>query len=293
MSFSSPRGGRQPLAREARERRRPPRRSATSCRCAPRPQIAPSWTSPDHGSWRQSAASASTVSTWERKPSDGPLGLAAQARDEVRPLRVAAVEQLALEARVLQVARQPLLARALVAGRVDRVEADQPRSRTSAVLGLQVHGCRATVTAIVDTLFDAGGAAAPRRGPPEDGPLAARMRPRTLDEFVGQEHLLGEGSALRTAIEQGRPHSMILYGPPGTGKTTLARMTARARRRGAFEELSAVEAGRAEVREVIARAAERRRGRAGDDLLPRRDPPLQQGPAGRAAAGGRGRDSSR
>ena len=48
-------------------------------------------------------------------------------------------------------------------------------------------------------------------------PLAARMRPRSLGEFVGQEHLLGRGSALRTAIEEGSPHSMSLYGPPGTG----------------------------------------------------------------------------
>jgi len=95
--------------------------------------------------------------------------------------------------------------------------------------------------------------------PPADGPLAARMRPTTLDEFVGQEHLLGEGSALRTAIESGRPHSMVLYGPPGTGKTTLARMTAE-HADAAFEELSAVNAGRPEVREVIARARERRRG---------------------------------
>ena len=58
------------------------------------------------------------------------------------------------------------------------------------------------------------------------GPLAARMRPRSLDEFAGQEHLLGDGSALRTAIESGAPHSMILYGPPGSGKTTLARIAA-------------------------------------------------------------------
>src|SRR5215210_7524894 len=57
-------------------------------------------------------------------------------------------------------------------------------------------------------------------------PLAARMRPASLGEFVGQEHLLARGSALRTAIEDGRPHSMILYGPPGTGKTTLARLLA-------------------------------------------------------------------
>ena len=70
------------------------------------------------------------------------------------------------------------------------------------------------------------------------------MRPRTLDEFVGQEHLLGEGSALRTAIESGRPHSMILYGPPGTGKTTLARIAAE-HADAAFEELSRGRGGRA------------------------------------------------
>ena len=97
-----------------------------------------------------------------------------------------------------------------------------------------------------------------------------------------------EGSTLRGAIESGEPHSMILYGPPGTGKTTIARIVARTPS-GAFEELSAVNAGRAEVRAVIERARERRARRAADRLLPRRDPPLQQGPAGRAAARGRGR----
>ena len=68
--------------------------------------------------------------------------------------------------------------------------------------------------------------------PAAEAPLAVRMRPRTLDELVGQEHLLGEGSTLRTAIETGEPHSMILYGPPGTGKTTLARIVAEPRRAG-------------------------------------------------------------
>src|SRR4029077_9911858 len=88
-------------------------------------------------------------------------------------------------------------------------------------------------------------------------PRAVRMRPRSLDDFVGQSHLLADGSALRTAIEQGRPHSMVLYGPPGTGKTTLARIVAESSG-AAFEELSAVAAGRPEVRAVIERARHRR-----------------------------------
>src|SRR6188472_3388497 len=98
--------------------------------------------------------------------------------------------------------------------------------------------------------------------PPSTGPLAARMRPRTLAGYVGQEHLLGEGSALRNSLESGQPHSMILHGPPGTGKTTLARLAAE-HADAAFEELSAVNAGRAEVRAVIARAQERRSGAHG------------------------------
>jgi putative ATPase len=106
------------------------------------------------------------------------------------------------------------------------------------------------------SLFDADPA---QPGADPNAPLAARMRPATLGEVVGQGHVLAEGSMLRRAIEEGRPHSMIFYGPPGTGKTTLARLVA-SHANAAFEELSAVEAGRKEVREVIARAQERLRG---------------------------------
>src|SRR5689334_2544489 len=117
-----------------------------------------------------------------------------------------------------------------------------------------------------DQLFESGDTPASEpRGPAAavrpDAPLAVRMRPRTLDEVVGQEHVLAEGSALRTAIESGRPHSAILYGPPGAGKTTLARIAA-ASAEGAFEEESAVNAGKAEIRGVIERARERRQGQS-------------------------------
>ena len=117
----------------------------------------------------------------------------------------------------------------------------------------------------MDSLFDPGEGRAPA-SVPADAPLAARMRPATLDEVVGQEHLLGEGSALRNAVEGKQPHSMILFGPPGTGKTTLARLLAHTADHH-FEELSAVRAGKAEVVQVMKAAEERRRGGRGTVLF--------------------------
>jgi putative ATPase len=84
-------------------------------------------------------------------------------------------------------------------------------------------------------------------------PLADRMRPRSLDEFVGQEQVLGPGKPLRTALERGQLHSLILWGPPGTGKTTLARLIAK-RADAEFMQLSAVMAGVKDIREAVERA---------------------------------------
>jgi putative ATPase len=90
----------------------------------------------------------------------------------------------------------------------------------------------------------------------QQAPLAARMRPGTLDEMVGQEHVLAAGKPLRSLIEADRLSSVILWGPPGTGKTTLARLIAGATSK-AFETMSAVTAGVKDVREVIERARRR------------------------------------
>jgi putative ATPase len=99
---------------------------------------------------------------------------------------------------------------------------------------------------------------------PDDAlrPLADRMRPRTLDEFVGQEQVLGAGKPLRQALEKGQLHSLILWGPPGTGKTTLARLIA-GRADAEFIQLSAVMAGVKDIRDAVerARAARAERGR--------------------------------
>jgi putative ATPase len=95
--------------------------------------------------------------------------------------------------------------------------------------------------------------------PKKSAPLADRMRPRTLEEFIGQSHLLGEGKILRIALAQGEIPSLILWGPPGTGKTSLAMLIA-GHVRAAFTPFSAVTSGIKEIKEVIAEAERRLRG---------------------------------
>ena len=117
-----------------------------------------------------------------------------------------------------------------------------------------------SVCSVVDDLFSKELA-----GVPSDAPLATRMRPRTLDEYCGQQHLLAPGKLLRRAIEADRISSLILFGPPGTGKTTLAQVIAGATA-SRFERLSGVESNVADIRRVVAAAAARR-GNGGRTIL--------------------------
>ena len=97
-------------------------------------------------------------------------------------------------------------------------------------------------------------------------PLAARMRPRNLSEFVGQAHILGPGQLLRRAIEADRIQSLIFYGPPGTGKTSLAQIIAR-QTRSKFERLSGVESNVADMRRVLSTAANRLENKGQSTIL--------------------------
>src|SRR5438067_10300171 len=97
-------------------------------------------------------------------------------------------------------------------------------------------------------------------------PLAARMRPRSLDEFVGQSHILGPGQLLRRAIEADRIQSLIFFGPPGTGKTSLAQIIAN-QTKSKFERLSGVESNVADMRRVLSSAANRLENKGQSTIL--------------------------
>src|SRR5512136_2412144 len=116
------------------------------------------------------------------------------------------------------------------------------------------HGKECANFASMADLFDTD-AAAPEQS--AAAPLATRMRPRSLDEYAGQEHILGPGKLLRRAIEADRISSIILFGPPGTGKTALARIIA-VRTKAHFEWLNAATAGLDDLRKVINAARSRR-----------------------------------
>src|SRR5436309_14022656 len=102
--------------------------------------------------------------------------------------------------------------------------------------------------------------------PARHQPLAARMRPRDLDEFAGQSHILGPGQLLRRAIEADRIQSLIFYGPPGTGKTSLAQIIAR-QTKSKFERLSGVESNVAEMRRVLSAATNRLQNKGQSSIL--------------------------
>ena len=119
-----------------------------------------------------------------------------------------------------------------------------------------------------DDLFEPGPGEAPSSAPEKarHAPLAARMRPRTLDEFAGQSHILAPGQLLRRAIEADRIQSLIFFGPPGTGKTSLAQIIAR-QSKARFERLSGVESNVADMRRVLAGAANRLENKGQPTLL--------------------------
>ncbi len=116
----------------------------------------------------------------------------------------------------------------------------------------------------MDDLF--GASDSKEAGVDSSAPLAARVRPRSLDEYLGQRHILGAGKLLRRAIESDRLTSIILYGPPGSGKTSLAQIIA-ATTKSHFERLSGVESSVADIRRVAASAAFRRRSNGGRTIL--------------------------
>ncbi len=134
--------------------------------------------------------------------------------------------------------------------RMGRLGPPLPASNSSALQ------CTTSHHPLVEDLFETSEEVKAVKAPTAASPLAARMRPRSLEEFVGQQHILAPGKLLRRAIEADRLPSVILSGPPGTGKTTLAQIIA-GMTGAKFERLSGVESNVADMRRVVAAAANR------------------------------------
>ena len=118
----------------------------------------------------------------------------------------------------------------------------------------------------------------------QESPLASRMRPTTLDEVVGQKHIIGKDKLLYRAIKADQLGSIIFYGPPGTGKTTLAKVIANTTS-ASFRQINATVAGKKDMEDVVKEAKDALgHVREKDDPFCRRDPPFQQKPAGLSAS---------
>jgi putative ATPase len=139
-------------------------------------------------------------------------------------------------------------------GSTEEVNLNRRKQREQRVL--EIEFCRGSDAGYHSTMSDLFAEPAPPSAAAAAAPLAARMRPRRLEEYAGQEHILGPGKLLRRAIEADRISSIILFGPPGVGKTTLAQIVAEATQ-SRFERLSGVEGSVADMRRVIAGAANR------------------------------------
>src|SRR4051794_11674248 len=216
--------------------------------------------SPDQGSCVHSEGVASTVSTCESRHSVGPSPVPRRRATRFGRSGVRPSSSTSSPAPSSTPARCSCATRSSPGGLTVLKRISSWRRPTASAMGSGYAKSGGYSQCMAGQLFEPEEPHA--EGPGADAPLPARMRPRTLDEVVGQEHVLGEGTTLRAAIEEGRPFSMVLYGPPGTGKTTIARLVAAAAD-AAFEELSAVQVGKAEVRGVLDRARERRRGGRG------------------------------
>ena len=278
-----------PRARATRSRRRSPP-PGPSCRARRGPRPRRRGARPTTGRPSHSAGSASTVSVCESSSEPRPVAGARDPRDEVRPLGHRRVE-LARDAVLLEVGAQSSAARVSFPGgltvsrRMSSWRSSATSSRSVAPLRALASVTRAAYFGMGDLFSEAADDAA--RGAWRRSPRACGRARSTSSSARSRS----SARARRCGSRSRRTASArsILYGPPGSGKTTLARIDRAARPAPRSRSSRPCRATVAEVREVIARGPRAaRRARPADDPLPRRDPPLQQGAAGRAAARGRG-----